>query len=398
VEQLRHGLEEAIGLRLRADVPVGCYLSGGIDSSSVLGMASARSTTPLTAFTVAFEGQGYDESAMAARTAAHLGSKFQAVPAHARVFADLFCQTVAQGEMVHYNAHGVARFALSRAVRDAGFKVVLAGEGADELFAGYEFSSAALDASRTNSTSTSRWRLLLRLLRPGNAHQRSISTVSPALARLSKVLAIPAPLLEGLAEKMVLLRSLLAPDFVHTFRNREPFREFFRQFDWSADLAGRQPVKQVLFLWMKSLFVNYVLAADRLDMAHGVEVRLPFLDHKLFELAKTIPAALLAEGPIRKQLLRDAVKPFVTDEVYGEVKRPFYAPPSSGSNGADHDPMYGLMQDLLRRQGAAPCFDSGAVVKLLDRIHAMEPAARAAFDPILFMMSSMSVLHQTYKL
>ena len=398
IEELRHSLDEAVSIRLRADVPVGCYLSGGVDSSSVLGIASARGTAPMTAFTVAFEGPGYDESAIAARTAAHLGARFISVPASPALFADLFCEAVSHGEMVHYNAHGVARFALSRAVGRAGYKVVLAGEGADELFAGYDFSSAALAASQSPSSRLRVLRSLLRLMRPGDAHQRQISTVSPALARITKLLALPAPLLENLAGKLVLLRSLLSPEFLHAFGDRDPYWEFFKRFNWRTEIAGRQPVKQVLYLWMKSLFVNYVLAADRLDMSHGVEVRLPFLDHKLFELAKTIPAPLLAQGPIRKQLLRDAVQPFVTEEVFREVKRPFFAPPSS--SGPMNNPMFRLMQDLLRGRafGAVPFFHQASVVELLDRLHLMPAAERAAYDPVLFMMSSICVLQQTHKM
>ncbi len=397
IEELRHSLDEAVSIRLRADVPVGCYLSGGVDSSCVLGIASARGTAPMTAFTVAFEGQGYDESAIAERTAAHLGARFLSVPAPPALFADLFCEAVSHGEMVHYNAHGVARFALSRAVSRAGYKVVLAGEGADELFAGYDFSSAALASSQPPPRRFGALRSLLRLMSPGDAHQRQIATVSPTLARITKVLALPAPLRENLAGKLVLLRSLLAPEFLHAVGDRDPYWEFFKRFNWRTEIAGRQPVKQVLYLWMKSLFVNYVLAADRLDMSHGVEVRLPFLDHKLFDLAKTIPAPLLAEGPIRKQLLRDAVQPFVTGEVYRELKRPFFAPPSSGPA---NNPMYQLMQDLLRGQafGTVPFFNQSSVVTLLDRLHLMPADERGSYDPVLFMMASTCVLQQAHKL
>ena len=352
----------------------------------------------MTAFTVAFEGAGYDETAIAQRTATHLGARFLPVPANPALFADLFCEAVSHGEMVHYNAHGVARFALSRAVSRAGYKVVLAGEGADELFAGYDFSSAALASSQTHPSRLRVLRSLLRLMRPGDAQQRQISTVSPMLARLTKLLALPAPLLENLAGKLVLLRSLLSPEFLQTVGGRDPYWECFKRFNWRTEIAGRAPVKQVLYLWMKSLFVNYVLAADRLDMSHGVEVRLPFLDHKLFELAKSIPAPLLAQGQIRKQLLRDAAQPFITEEVYREAKRPFFAPPSS--SGPAKNPMYQLMQDLLRGRafGTVPFFNQAAVVELLDRLDSMPGAERASYDPVLFMMSSICVLQQAHHL
>ena len=85
-----------------------------------------------------------------------------------------------------------------------------------------------------------------------------------------------------------------APDFLERYGGRDPYRVFFDAFDYRTQLAGREPVKQILYLWLKSLFVNYNLAAERLNMAHRVEVRLPFLDHLLFEYGSRIPTALLA--------------------------------------------------------------------------------------------------------
>lgn len=149
--------------------------------------------------------------------------------------------------------------------------------------------------------------------------------------------------------------------------------------------------------WLLRPTAALPLDVFRIAVSHGVEVRLPFLDHKLFELAKTIPATLLAEGPIRKQLLRDAVQPFVTAEDYRAVKRPFFAPPSSGPV---NNPMYRLMQDLLRGQAfaAVPFFNQPSVLTLLDRLHLMPAAERGPYDPVLFMMSSISVLQQAHKL
>src|SRR5437667_2737863 len=128
---------------------------------------------------------------------------------------------------------------------------------------------------------------------------------------------------------------------------------------------GREAARQILHLWMKSIFVNYVLAGERLDMSHGVEVRLPFLDHKLFEFARSIPANLLARHGRDKYVLREAVKPFVTREVYDGVKQPFFAPTSTR---AAANPMYELMQDLMRSSafGLLPFFDQPSVIRFLD--------------------------------
>src|SRR5438270_57744 len=132
---------------------------------------------------------------------------------------------------------------------------------------------------------------------------------------------------------------------------------------------------------MKSLFVNYVLAGERLDMAHAVEVRLPFLDHKLFEFAGSIPATMLARNGTQKYVLREAVKPFITDEVYRGIKQPFLAPPMLIGN-----PMYELLQDLLRSENfkSVPFFDRPSVIRFLDELPAMAERTWKSMDHALF--------------
>ncbi len=87
----------------------------------------------------------------------------------------------------------------------------------------------------------------------------------------------------------------------------------------SGALSRREPSRHLLSLWLHSLFVNYHLAADRLDMAHGVEVRLPFLDHELFEYTNRLPLAVLTAPPGEKRLLREAMRPYLPDSVYGRA-------------------------------------------------------------------------------
>jgi asparagine synthase (glutamine-hydrolysing) len=400
VEQLRALLDEAVRLRMRADVPVGCYVSGGVDSSAVLGLASTHAQRRVAAFTVAFDHPDFDESASARQTAAHAGADFWPVALSEADFADVFTEAVWQGEMIHYNAHGAARYHLSRAVQRAGYKVVLAGEGADELFAGYDFARQALLTSGANAGGggPAKWaRMMLRMMRPQSLTEQRIGSTSPWLARICRVLDFPPALLDYVAEKFALLQSLLAGDFARSFHKRDPYKEFLRKFDWRANLLGREPAKQILYLWMKSLFVNYVLAGERLDMAHAVEVRLPFLDHKLFEFARSIPASLLARDGQQKYVLREAVRPFVRDEVYRGVKQPFFAPPTTLRVG---NPMYELMQDLLRSRQLAsvPFFDRPSVIRFLDELPAMDDRTRTSMDPALFMMASLCVLQESYGL
>lgn len=396
IEKVRELLDESVRLRMRADVPVGCYLSGGVDSSSVLGMAARYSAGKITAFTIAFDHRDFDESGPARRMAEHVGAEFRPTQVKGNDFADVFYDAVWKGEMIHYNAHGAARFHLSRAVRAEGYKTVIGGEGADELFAGYNFSSQAVLAGKSSSVAKYA-KLIARLFKPRTATERRIAATSPWLARLGKTLAFPSHLTDYVADKFTFLHSIIAPEFAQSFASRDPYREFFRQFDYRKTLMGREPAKQILYLWMKSLFVNYVLAAERLDMANAVEVRLPFLDHKLFEYGRSIPGSMLAKDGNIKYILREAAKEYITDEVYRGLKQPFLAPPTTKRND---DAMFVLLQDILRSESFAsvPFFDRKAVVKMLDDMADINDEKRASMDPILYMMASFGVLHERYRL
>src|SRR5215471_16647712 len=133
----RHELEEAVRIRLRADVPVGVYLSGGLDSCSMLGLAAKHHPEPIRAFTLTFDQVAYDEGPIAKEMAARAGAEFYPTAIQQRDLADHFADAIAQSETLCVNAHGVAKYLLSRAVRDAGYKVVITGEGSDEILGGY---------------------------------------------------------------------------------------------------------------------------------------------------------------------------------------------------------------------------------------------------------------------
>ena len=389
-------LNEAVRLRMRADVPVGCYLSGGIDSSSVLSLASRYCGKPITAFTVAFSDRDFDESPVAQRQADVCGATLQRVEVRDTDLANGFADAVAQGEMLHYNAHGVARWLLSRAVQRAGYKVVLAGEGADELFLGYDFLTPTL-ANSANQSRIVSWSRLFRLLRPRTRAEQTIAETSAWLSRMCRLVAVPQPVVESLSEKLTLLTSMLAPQFLHDGQSRDIYVEFLRQLDFRRNLKDREPAKQLLYLWVKSMFVNYVLAAERLDMAYAIEVRLPFLDHKLFEFVRSIPVASHCNNGARKYLLRETVKPWVSDEVYRRKKKPFLAPAATLRTDG---PLYQMLQDVLRSEGflSMPFFNRTFVIDTLDKLPSLRDDHRASVDPAIFALASLAVIRARHNL
>lgn len=389
VERTRALTEEAIRLRMVAGVPVGCLISGGLDSSSVLGVAATCTDAPVAAFTVGFERREFDESDGAREAAAAAGADHTVLTLSDADLADHFADAVRHAETLQYNTHGAARYLLARGVREAGYRSVMAGEGADEAFFGYEFLRAAAGAGAGGLGPRKILRILSGLLRSPRRHHPTLAAVSPWLARLALLLPTPPSLFTRLSGGLGLIQSVCSRDFLHGFKGYDPYRTYYRRCKETA-LSRREPARQLLYLWLHSIFVNYHMAADRLDMAHGVEVRLPFLDHHLFEYLNSLPLALLNDHPREKHLLREAVRPHIPDAVYDRVKRPFMAPSAVGGQGPLHD----FLQDTLRGEAlkAVPFVDAGAVGRVLDGLGGVGEGDRGSVDSLLLMLASVAVL------
>ena len=390
VERTRELTEEAIRLRMVAGVPVGCLISGGLDSSSVLGVAATCTEGPVAAFTVGFERREFDESDGAREAAAAAGADHTVVTLGDADLANHFADAVRHAETLQYNTHGAARYLLARQVREAGYRSVMAGEGADEAFFGYEFLRAAAGAGGGGLGPRKILRILSGLLRSPRRHHPTLAAVSPWLARLALMLPTPPSLFTRLSGGLGLIQSVCSRDFLRAFDGYDPYRTYYRRCKEAAALSRREPARQLLYLWLHSIFVNYHMAADRLDMAHGVEVRLPFLDHHLFEYLNGLPLALLNDHPREKHLLREAVRPHLPDGVYDRVKRPFMAPSAVGVEGPLHD----FLQDTLRGEAlkAVPFVDAGAVGRVLDGLGGVGEGGRGSVDSLLLMLASVAVL------
>ena len=205
--------------------------------------------------------------------------------------------------------------------------------------------------------------------------------------------------LEANATTAFRLRALFAAEFAAEFAGRDPYRVFLNGLDVPGQLAGREPVNQSLYLWSKAVLPSYVLAVlgDRMEMAHSVEARLPFLDHHVVELARDLPLSQKIRGMTEKYVLREAARPVLTATVYGRHKHPFLTPPSALSPG---ERLHELLQETLRGPALAslPFYDREKVVALLDGLPAMSEDARTAFDPVLMVLLSACCLHERFKL
>ena len=397
VEQVHDQLLEAVKLRMQAHVPVGCLLSGGLDSSTALAMACAHSEQPVAAFTIAFDEAQHDESSKARTTADYLGATLHVIPAGDDDLADHFGEAAYWGEMIQYNAHGVARWLLSRAIQKAGYRAVLAGEGADELFAGYAFVRAALNAGQSKRNL---WPLLARvgqLFRGSRSADSHLFHLSPSVARISRLFPLSDELRRSFNHALSLLQGTLDPHFASRFTDYDPYWTLLRSFDWRKQLWRREPAKQIIYIWLRTLFANYHLAADRLDMAHAVEVRLPFLDHHLFESVGAIPTAQHAQQGHQKYLLRRVCERYLPHEIAFRPKKPFFAP---AVTLRPNSRIRQLTADTLHSQTMAsiPFFDQQAALALFERSRNATPFEQGVLDPILLMLVSLCHIHEQFNL
>ena len=295
VEQLRELLLDSVRLRLRSDVPVGTSLSGGVDSSAVVGLsAQIAGDHRRHAFTARFPGFERDEwsHAGAAAQAAGVVEHHAVEPTAGELLDDLDALVAAHGEPV-ISSSVYAQWRVMRAAHEAGVTVLLDGQGADELFGGYEGSEgwairatgprAALRTAR-NGTAAERRALLLAVgaerLPAAVARRHRLKSASPyATTEVAREAAAVSP---------------EPPDFA---RDRGPLvRELARQ----------------AFHTSMPMLLRY---ADRNSMAHSREVRLPYLDRRVAELALSLPPGFLYRGGVRKAVLRDAARAVVPAQV-----------------------------------------------------------------------------------
>ena len=396
--ELREALEEAVRLRLRADVPVGCYLSGGLDSCAALGLAARHHPDPIRAFTLTFDRADYDEEKEAREMAALVGAEFYPIPIRQDDLADHFAAAVVQSETFCINAHGVAKYLLSRAVRDAGYKVVLTGEGSDEILGGYAHFRRDMLLYNREGQNADEVAALLGDLERANPVSRGLllphGTPRP-LEHVRRLLGFVPSWIETFSARAAKMQDLLSADFSAEFGQHESYHPLLGDLDVRNQLQGRDPVNQSLYLWSKTLLPTYILTVlgDRMEMAHSIEGRVPFLDHHVVEVIRSQPVSQKIHGMTEKYVLREAVRDVITDTVYRRQKHPFLSPPATLNPDGK---LSTLVNDTLRGSTLAsiPFFDQKKVVALLDGVESMDEGSRVANDQILMSLVSACVLQE----
>jgi asparagine synthase (glutamine-hydrolysing) len=331
IEGVREHLMHAVQLRLEADVPVACYLSGGIDSCSILGLSAASQQSAVKAFTIGFDDAAYDETAIARQMAQATQADQDVLMLRADHLYDNFVQTLWHTERTIYNTLGVAKFLMSMHVKGAGYKVVVTGEGSDELFAGYPAFRRDMFLHGLDSLTPEErlsWEQMLaennKLFKGAMLAENEID--DPALTQ--RIGFTPSCLQPWLASAQH-APGLIHADLRATLTDYQPGNAIAEQLDEDM-LRGRHPLDRAQYVWIKTMLEGQILTwgGDRVDMANSMEARPAFLDHHLAEYACTIPPSLRIKGRTEKYVLREAMKGLLPTVLYEREKFAFMAPPA----------------------------------------------------------------------
>jgi asparagine synthase (glutamine-hydrolysing) len=328
-EELLELLTDAVRKRLRADVPVGAYLSGGLDSTLNAALIRKVSTSPLKTFSVSFDDAEFDESSYQRQAVQFLGTEHEEIRCTTADIGRVFPEVIHHAERPVLRTSPAPLYLLSKLVRDQGFKVVLTGEGADDLLAGYDIFKEAKVRLFCARHPESKLRPLLfrRLYNYLPGMQAQPDAYRQAFFRT------------GVGEETNPLFSHM-PRWQLTSRLKlffsDDLRAQLKGHDSLAEMEAELPTDFSYWDWLNKaqylesmyLLPGYILSSqgERMMMANSVEGRYPFLDPRVAQFAAKLPAAIKIKVLEEKHLLKDCSRDLVPQSIRERTKQPYRAP------------------------------------------------------------------------
>jgi len=369
-DQLLDLLADATRIRLRSDVPVAAYLSGGLDSTVTTALVKKFTNTKLRTFSISFDNAEFDESSFQDEAVRFLDTEHQDFRCAKNQIAEVFPDVIWHTEKPVLRTAPAPLYLLSRLVRNSGFKVVVTGEGADEMLGGYDIFKEAKIRRFWESQPDSKMRpLLLRRLYPylqnvqnqPDAYRKAFfhinvdRTLQPFFSHIPRW-HLTAKLKTFFSDAV---RAEIAGDDVYSkVRMRLPHS--YSSWDTFC---------QAQYLETKYLLPGYILSSqgDRMAMAHSVEGRFPFLDHRVVEFASRLPVSLKMKVLNEKYLLKRCADGLIPPSIAKRHKQPYRAPEAcTFLQPAAREYMEDLLSpEQIRRDGI---FDAPAVAKLQDKV------------------------------
>jgi asparagine synthase (glutamine-hydrolysing) len=330
----RELFREAVRLRLMADVPLGMFLSGGIDSSAIAAVMSSMVTEPIKTFSVAFHEREANELAYARL----IGNKYQTdhheVVLGAEEFFDLLPRMVWHEDEPLAHPSSVALYAVSRLAAQH-VKVVLTGEGSDELLAGYgRYRTTLFNLGIGESYEHFTPAALRGFVRRSIEH---LPNAPRARQKLLRTFLAVAPNIEDIYFNNFAVfsagqqRGLLRPEILELIGNADPYQNIRHLLERPG---GHSLLDRLLYADIKTYLHELLMKQDQMSMAASIESRVPFLDHKLVEFTASLPDRLKLRGWTTKYILRKAMKGIVPEEILSRRKMGFPVPVGAWLRGA----------------------------------------------------------------
>ncbi len=388
-------LVDSVRLQLRSDVPVGAYLSGGLDSSAITSLVRHHTNNCLKTFSVTFNDSVYDESREQTEVSRFLGTDHASVDCSYEDIAQVFPDVIWHTEIPVVRTAPAPLYMLSGLVRKSGYKVVLTGEGADEILGGYDIFKEAKIRAFIHRNLNSRMRpLLLKRLYP---YLKLSPTESASYA--ASFFATDAPLEDSFYAHRPRWKttSWILPflrEEVLSVSSREPVETLSRAFE--DKLTGLDYFSAAQYLESRTLLANYLLSSqgDRMAMAHSIEGRYPFLDHRVVEFACQIPPHLRMKVLREKNILKKAMAGRLPGGIIERKKQPYMAPDIASFAGkAGEECLERYMSDSAVTE--AGLFRKEAVRQLVGKCRKNQPQGfreNMAFIGIL----STQILHDKF--
>lgn len=370
LEEARAVIDDAVRIRLRSDVPVGAYLSGGLDSSIVTALARRRTSKPLRTFSLRFEDAGFDEGAHQEALVSHLEVEHTSILCREQDIAAVFPRTILHTEAPVVRTAAAPLLLLSSLVREAGFKVVLTGEGADEVFGGYDlFKEARIRRFAARHPGSGLPERIRRRLYPWLRHS-PVATGAFADRFLGAAGGDPEAPLFGHETRMQATRRalrFLSAGAAGELDGFDPAAELRARLPLS--LARSAPLCRDQYVEANTLLSGYLLSSqgDRVSMASSVEGRVPFLDHRVIAFANRLPPRWKLFGTDEKHVLKRSLGHLLPRQVAERTKQPYRAP--DARSFFQDGRAVPWVADLLspRRLLDAGLFDPHATARLVEK-------------------------------
>jgi asparagine synthase (glutamine-hydrolysing) len=398
-EEIQKLLLEAVRIRLRADLPAGAYLSGGLDSSGIAALVKNHFNNRLCTFGICFEEKDFDERTHQEEVASFLNINHKELYVSNSVIADHFAKTIWHCEKPLLRTAPVPLLLLSKLVRENDLKVVLTGEGADEVFGGYNiFREALVRRFWARQPDSQRRAKLIESLYP-HIFKDSFSKKTLAYFFGQGLNDTSDPLFSHMIrwKNTSRLKSLFSEDIRNEIGNYSGYEEIKNELP--ENFNSYDGLSQAQYLEMKVFMSNYLLSSqgDRVAMANSLEIRMPYLDHRIIDFMAHVPTVWKILGLDEKHILKKSFQGILPDSVTSRPKHPYRAPIQqclSYSPKENHILKDMLTEEQLKRSGL---FDVKKVRFIHDKLQAGKRESEMDGMALAGILSSQLVFFQFVK-